>query len=680
VSSLSNSVTKKPLKYLGIDAGGTFTDFVLIDQENWTIHKALSTPENPAKAILLGIEELGLSNDIKNGTVCIIHGSTVATNAALERKGAKTVYVANKGFKDVLTIGRQARKELYNLNQKPPIPPVPGAYCLEVDCRRDTKGKLITALHKDEVQRLVDEITMLQPEAVAINLLFSFLVDDEEKRIESALNSSFFVSRSSFVLPKYKEYERGMATWLNASLGPKVNAYMNELIEALHGCSISVMQSSGGTISVEQAANRAVNLLLSGPAGGLSAVRSLGLQCQQSQFISFDMGGTSTDVSLMDGDFQLTDEGKINDWPVAIPMLDMETIGAGGGSIAWLDAGNLLHVGPQSAGSKPGPACYNLGGSQPTVSDANVVLGRLRPEAFLGGKMSLNIEAAHRAINSLASQLSITVLELAEGIIQLAEQQMVKALNTISVQKGHHPRDFILCCFGGAGGLHVCSLAEQLNMEHAIIPTNSGVLSAYGMLTAPKKRQLTRTFIAKLKDIELDELEQHFKKMEKEGIDELLKEHVPINEISTSRSFDLRYQGQSFTLNIPFTDTAADLFTKKHLQQYGHQLNSPVELVNLCVSLSAKAALQQQRDQYAMMPQSASEQSTKQIEFNEVALPKFENKVAVFQRDMLNTESHVVGPAIIIENVSTTWLKPGWQLNTDQFGNLHLKKIKTQTS
>ena len=673
-------IEKTILKYLGIDAGGTFTDFVLVNQNEWRIHKVLSTPENPAKAILQGIKELDLSEDIETGSVCIIHGSTVATNAVLERKGAKTLYIANKGFKDVLTIGRQARKELYNLNPRPPTPPVPSELCLEVDCRRDAQGEIIQALSDEDIHSLALKIADLKPEAIAINLLFSYLNDEEEKRLETVLEGHYFVSRSSYVLPKYKEYERGMATWLNASLGPKVSTYIKNIMSELHNCPVSIMQSSGGTIAIEQAAKRAVNLLLSGPAGGLSAIKTLGQQCNNKNLISFDMGGTSTDVALMDGDFKLTDEGKINDWPVAIPMLEMETIGAGGGSIAWLDEGNMLHVGPQSAGARPGPACYDLGGLEATVSDANAVLGHLIPDAFLGGSMPLNIDAARLAISLLSKHIGMSTLELAEGIINLAEQQMVRALHSISIQKGYDPSNFTLCCFGGAGGLHVCALAEQMNMTKAIIPANSGVLSAYGMLTAHRQRQLTKTYLADLQQVSASTINHYFDEMEAAGKEELLKEQVLNEHIIIQRSLDLRFKGQSFTLNIPFTDTAADLFTKKHLQQYGHQLNSPVELVNLCVSLSAKAALQQQRDQYAMMPQSASEQSTKQIEFNEVALPKFENKVAVFQRDMLNTESHVVGPAIIIENVSTTWLKPGWQLNTDQFGNLHLKKIKTQTS
>lgn len=661
-----HSDNKSPLKYLGVDAGGTFTDFVLIDQRGWHIHKVLSTPDNPAQAILKGIVDLKLADDIEAGSVCIIHGSTVATNAVLERKGAKTVYVTNKGFKDILTIGRQTRKELYNLNPQPPTPPVPANYCLEVDCRRDAQGNVLQSLTQEDIKTLVEEVKALAPESIAINLLFSFLNDDEEKQLEAALEKDFFVSRSSFVLPKYKEYERGMATWLNASLGPKVSAYIEELSLSLPNCSVSIMQSSGGTIAVDQAAKRAVNLLLSGPAGGLSAIRTLGEQCSSTRLMSFDMGGTSTDVALMDGDFQLTDEGKINDWPVAIPMLEMETIGAGGGSIAWLDEVDMLHVGPQSAGSKPGPACYGLGGEEASVSDANLVLGRLRPDAFLGGAMTLDASAATRAISRLSQNLGMTTLELAEGILKLAEQQMVRALHSISIQKGYDPSDFTLCCFGGAGGMHVCELAEQMNMAQAIIPANSGVLSAYGMLTAPKQRRLTKTYFALLSEASDNILELHFQEMTTKGQDELVKEKVQPEAIKAQCSLDLRYQGQSFTLNVPYSEQSEAQFIRQHQHQYGHTLDSPVEIVNLCVSVSADAV---------KLAQAPGLAHSKTSPIKQVTLPLEDRLVPIYQREQLGQEDLILGPAIIIEKVSTTWLKKGWQLSLDAFGHMHLSRV-----
>jgi N-methylhydantoinase A len=658
-----SSIQKQQIKYLGVDAGGTFTDFVLFSANSWQIHKVLSTPDNPAFAILQGINELGLNTELSTGALYIVHGSTVATNAALERKGARTVYVANKGFKDILTIGRQARQELYNLFPKPTPAPVPKDLCLEVDTRRDANGKLIQPLSEQSISKLVKQIDALSPEAVAINLLFSFLDSAEEERIEEALKSTYFTSRSSFVLPKYKEYERGIATWLNASLGPKVNRYMETLIARLEGCPISVMQSTGGTMEISQAANRAVNLLLSGPAGGLSAVRSLSKQSGLNKIISFDMGGTSTDVALMNGDFTLTDEGTINHWPIAVPMLDIITIGAGGGSIAWQDQGGMLHVGPQSAGSNPGPACYDNGGTDVTVTDANVILGRLLPNGFLNGTMRLNPEKSAQAAKSLSKRLGISPAEVAHGIIKVAEHQMIQALNRISIKKGHNPADFVLCCFGGAGGLHVCSLAEQLKMKQAIVPMHSGVLSAAGMLTAPKQRQLTITRVSLWTDVLQTDLDKAFYALEARGISSLNEEAPGHPDINIQRSVDLRYQGQSYTLNVPYTSNSAQHFIDVHAQQFGHKLNHPVELVNLCVDLSIESTI---------TPPALNFPSTHPCPYQFTKTSDSDTAIPVFDRSSLNNLHALNGPLLITEHVSTTWLKKGWSCRLDDFGNLLL--------
>ncbi len=663
---MSDSSSPSSHILLGIDAGGTFTDFVLYKEQAWSIHKVLSTPANPAKAILQGISELGLDDDVARGQVMIVHGSTVATNAALERKGAKTAYVANTGFKDVLTIGRQARRELYNLFPDAVAPPVAKELCLEVNCRRDAKGDIILPLKTEEIHRLRQQLAELDVEAVAINLLFSFLNSEEEERLEAALQSDFFVSRSSNVLPKYKEYERGMATWLNASLGSKVNQYMTSLLAELHRCPLSVMQSSGGTISAEQAANRAVNLLLSGPAGGLCAVKHIADECQISRVMSFDMGGTSTDVALMDENFRLTDEGHINDWPVAIPMLEMETIGAGGGSIAWVDKGGMLHVGPESAGSNPGPVCYGLGGTQPTVTDANLVLGKLQAESFLGGKMKLDYDAAFNSLAQLSEHLNMTVLQLAEGIITLAEEHMAKALRAISVQRGYNPSQFTLCCFGGAGGMHVCSLAEKMGASRALVPARSGVLSAYGMLTADKQRQFSKTHICLLEEIEQSLLETFFTELEHLGFEELKQEAGNAAAIETERSLDLRYQGQSFSLNIADLSHPASAFEAAHEKQYGHRLQHPIELVNICVQATVRAT----KPQTERIPKSAGVMSST------ITQPFTGLELKLVERGSLSAGDIIEGPAVISEHVSTTWLQKGWLAEVDQYGHLHLHDSK----
>ncbi|MBV1875531.1 MAG: hydantoinase/oxoprolinase family protein, partial [Cycloclasticus sp.] len=326
---------------LGIDTGGTFTDFVYIDDKGLRIHKVLSTPNAPEKAILQGIDELGVDDK----SLLIVHGSTVATNAVLEKKGVRCCFVTNYGLADMLTIGRQARKELYNLNPKPEDPPVPQNLCLETGGRVSAQGELIEPLKDEQIAELVSKIKLLAPEAVAINLLFSFLDDAAEKRLEESMPDGVFVSRSSNVLAEYKEYERGMATWLNAYVGPLVIGYLDRLRKAVKALSVSVMQSSGGTIAAEQAGEQAVRMLLSGPAGGLMAALHIGQKAGFERLLTLDMGGTSTDVALLDGAISLTNEGQVEGYPVAVPMVDMHTIGAGGGSIAYVDSGGLLCVG-----------------------------------------------------------------------------------------------------------------------------------------------------------------------------------------------------------------------------------------------------------------------------------------------------------------------------------------------
>jgi N-methylhydantoinase A len=337
---------------LGVDTGGTFTDFVYFDGERLRVHKVLSTPDAPERAILQGVAELGITPRQFAG-LAVVHGSTVATNAVLEGKGVRTVFITNHGLGDLLTLGRQARTELYQLQPDRPTPPVPPSLCLETGGRLGADGSVVEPLEEAELARLRAELERLRPEAVAINLLFSFLDDTFERAIEAVVPAGVFVSRSSAVLPEYREYERGITTWLNAWVGPKVEGYLRRLAAGLPKVALSVMQSCGNTIEASLASRRAVNMLLSGPAGGLSAARAVAAQAGRRRLLTFDMGGTSTDVALIDGDLQLTSEGRIGRWPVSVPMVDMHTIGAGGGSIARVDAGGLLQVGPQSAGAEP---------------------------------------------------------------------------------------------------------------------------------------------------------------------------------------------------------------------------------------------------------------------------------------------------------------------------------------
>lgn len=660
--------------FLGIDAGGTFTDFVALrvgEAVEVEVHKTLSTPDAPEQAILAGIEALGLSGEAERGALHIIHGSTVATNAALEGKNAPTAYVTNYGFGDTLTLGRQTRPALYSLEFPAQSIPVPSAYCLETGGRMSAEGKVLETLTSDELQDLVARIKDIAPEAVAINLLFSFLDDSSEVAIEKAITDAgvpVFVSRSSAVLPVYKEYERGIATWLNASLGPVVSGYLSRLRMSMNRCSLRIMQSNGETLDAEKAAESAVRLLLSGPAGGLIAMKTLGEQADVSKIISFDMGGTSTDVALLDGEIATTSEGHIGPYPVAVPMVDMHTIGAGGGSIAYVDQGGMLQVGPRSAGADPGPACYGLGGRHATVTDANLVLGRLVPGARLAGSLALSVAQARHAVGALAQEIALSVEETAAGIISIANEHMAKAIREISVNRGYDPADFVLASFGGAGGLHVCALAEAMRMHQALVPARGGVLSALGMLMAPRGRQLTRTLGISMDGIEISALEAAIADLESRATEELSVEGDSLGELVCRRSVDLCYKGQSYTLNVPWQDPAESLaaFRALHERRYGYSLTSSVELVNICVDVREVSEPIQLSSETAMDAEPA------RLIGQDLAFEV--DDIPAVHRDALAFGQQLSGPCVITEYSATVYVAEHWLAEIDAMGSLRLSR------
>jgi len=671
--------------WLGVDTGGTFTDFVYYDGESIRIHKVLSSPAAPERAILQGIEEMQISTR----NLHVIHGSTVATNAVLESKGVSTVYVTNCGFADVLSIGRQARRELYNLMPEPRAPFIPKSHCLEINTRLSAEGELLQDLQAKDLARLLEQIRLLSPKAVAVNLLFSFLDNTQEQAIKQAIEVAAqndaalpdFVCVSSDVLPEYKEYERGMATALNAYVGPLMQGYLQRLSNELttlasrHATEasvstghLSVLQSSGGTIDANNAGQHAVSLLLSGPAGGLKGAAHIAALANERRLLSFDMGGTSTDVALIDGEIQLTAEATIADYPVAVPMVDMHTIGAGGGSIAYVDAGGLLNVGPESAGASPGPACYAQGGARPTVTDANLLLGRLQANAFLGKGMQLDVAAAERAMQRVAKPLGISVEEAALGVVRIANEHMVRALRKISLERGFDPEDFVLTCFGGAGGLHVCALADAMQMKKALVPVHGGVLSALGMLVAEPARELSHSLIQNLQTVDIQQLESLFQQLEQQGIADMQSELSAAPRLQ--RSVDLRYQGQSFTLNIPWDgiDQLEASFHALHQQTYGHALQIPVELVNLRLSLKGEAPP-------FKLPKIEAGRERQSLPVDYVRCFAMNTKVPVFQREQLFAGQLIKGPALILETVSTTLVGQNWECELDEWGNIRIQKL-----
>ena len=667
--------------YLGVDTGGTFTDFVLYKNNRLSTHKVLSTPSAPEQAILAGIKDLQLDSLAKTDHLYIVHGSTVATNAVLEGKGVTTVFVTNRGFKDMLSLGRQARRELYHLQPDYIAPPVAEEYCFETGGRLSATAEVLDDLTEQDLDTLVEQLRRLNPQAVVINLLFSYLDNRFEKQIEKVLKTALpacFISVSSNILPEYKEYERGMTTWLNAYVGPLVQGYLQRLQDEVKNSvaaqtTITVMQSAGNTIAAELAGEQAVHMLLSGPAGGLAAAEYLGQVTTFKRLLTFDMGGTSTDVALIEGKIQLTNESKIAGYPVAVSMVDMHTIGAGGGSIAFIDAGGLLQVGPESAGAYPGPACYGQGGVQPTVTDANLVLGRLLPSAFLGGGMALNIDAAHAAINTLAKPLNLTVEQTANGIIKIANEHMANALRVMSVQRGIDPRDLCLMSFGGAGGLHVCALANALQISTAMVPVHSGVLSALGMLVAPKGRELSRTFNTLLTNTVEADIREVLQDLIQQGTAALLKEAVAQQDISIAAHLDCRYQGQSYTLDIPYDYSESTAiqqsqqdFIARHQQRYGHTLALPIELVNVRVSLKVTEKILQLE---TLVSNTANNNIRSKMEN--------EKQIAVYPRAQISVSQPIAGPALITETTATTFVDSGWQCQMDALGNLILTSISS---
>ena len=648
--------------WLGVDTGGTFTDFVYFDGNSIRTHKVLSTPDAPEKAILQGIEALGIR---RGQQFQLIHGSTVATNAVLEAKGVKTVYIANQGLKDVILIGRQARAELYQL--QPVAKPffIAAEDCVDVPSRVSAQGNTLQQMTDQQLDELLESIHQLKPQAVAINLLFSFLDDAEEKRIEKRLSAHYFVSRSSAVLNERREYERGMATCLNAYVGPLMKRYLTRLEQALPDANITIMQSCAGTISVSQAAEHAVNLLLSGPAAGLKGAEFVAAENNSRALLSFDMGGTSTDVALIKDQIELTSEGKIAGFPVAVPMVDMHTIGAGGGSIARVDGGGMLLVGPASAGASPGPACYGNGGEQATVTDANVVLGRIPQQQALGGYLSIDKKAAIKAVSSIARALDVSLEQAATGIIRVANEHMVQALRVMSIQRGDDPKDVSLVSFGGAGGLHICELAEALNMHKALIPVHGGVLSALGMLVAVPSREMSHSINKTFDDCSDEIINTAVQNLVAEAHQQISSElsgEPPLISVSV----DVCYSGQSFSLSVKWSGlkAVAQAFHQQHQQRYGHRMKTKLELVTLRVKLEGKAV------DFKLPPLKRFESNASSV----VSLHGEKEQANVYHREKLGAGQCIKGPALVLETVASSYIKGGWQAETDRLGNLLLTR------
>ena len=644
---------------LGVDTGGTFTDLVYFDGQSLLAHKELSTPDAPENAILNGINAMGI--EIKE--LHIVHGTTVATNALLEGKGARTIFITNHGFKDLLLIGRQTRRELYNLTPKKQRSLFDTQLSLETGGRVNPQGETIQPLLHEEIKELETRVDQLQPQAVAICLLFSFFDARHEQTIKKILAEKYFVSISSEVLAEHREYERGLATWLNSYLGPVMQGYLSRLHQQLANSQISVMQSHGLTLSATVAKRNAVRLLLSGPAGGLWASQHAGGEIGHAQLLTFDMGGTSTDVSIINQEFNLTNQGEVAGLPIAVPMLDIHTIGAGGGSMAWVDVGGLLQVGPASAGATPGPACYGQGGKDATVTDAHVVLGRLPASSKLAGNLPLDHDAAHTAVAELAELLRLSVDTCAQGIVRVANEQMAQALRVMSVHRGHDPNNFTLVSFGGAGGLHVCDLADALNINYALVPAYAGVLSAFGLLIAPPGKEQSQSYIKLINECRDKEIDKIFYKLEKK----LFYDLEDGSSFTLKREVELRYQGQASTLKLLWegVDQAAQVFHLKHESRFGYGLKMPVELVNLRLTASGEPTRISQHLVAPTTPAHPCEQTW---------LQELNTEVPVYKRAEIGQKQVLLGPLIIVEPQATVYIAPRWRASLHGSGGLLLER------
>ena len=648
--------------HIAIDTGGTFTDCVYTENDVLKVLKVFSTPEDPGAAVLETVRAAS------NGQAAFVrHGTTVGTNILLERKGARVAFITTAGFEDIISIGRQARTDLYDWFATPPPCIVPPDLRFGIAERTTADGTILRRPEESDLRDLAKRVKAGKAESIAVCLLFSFANPENELAVARALcGLGLPISLSHVILPEFREYERASTVTVNAYLGPKAGGYLQRLDTNLQGISacaaFEVMQSSGGIIPAKFAAEQPVRTVLSGPAGGVIGSYRIARQSGFSRIIAFDMGGTSTDVCLIDdseGGPRTTNDALISQMPVGVPMLDIHTIGAGGGSLAHFDKAGILHVGPDSAGANPGPICYGRG-TQPTVSDANLVLGRLHPKYFLDGKTSLDA-ARTRAYMERAKGTIATTEDFASGIVLLAEAAMERAIRLISVERGYDPREFTLVAFGGAGPLHACALAEALRMPRVLVPACPGALSALGILLADTVRDYSRTVML---STEAD-LELHFKELEKLAA-------TQTGDVcgSAVRSLDLRYVGQGYELNVPAGPDFLESFHRIHRKRYGHaDETKPVEVVNIRLRLTVPG----EAVNLPVYPTGDGDAGQALLETRPMILAGKNQPGKVYQRELLEPGDGVDGPAIVVEYSATTVIPPGWTALVDARKNLVLE-------
>ncbi|HEV3041256.1 MAG TPA: hydantoinase/oxoprolinase family protein [Candidatus Angelobacter sp.] len=656
--------SNQPIK-IAIDSGGTFTDCVWLDQSALRILKVFSTPSDPSQAIAEAVTRIAPAN----AEVLVLHGTTVGTNTLLQRKGAAVAFVTTAGFEDSLEIGRQHRPKLYDFFfEKNPSLAI-SEMRFGVEERTSAEGEVLCSPSKTSLTSLAAQIVAAHPEAVAISLLFSFANSQNEQAVAQALESTGVpLSVSHQILPEFREYERGSTVLVNAYLQPIMQRYLHGLQQRAgvrNRAQIFVMQSSGGITALETAAAQPVRTVLSGPAGGVVGASAVAARSGFKRIITFDMGGTSTDVALVDGSLATTNEAEVAGLPVRVPILDIHTVGAGGGSLARFDAGGALRVGPESAGADPGPICYGRG-ERPTVTDANLLLGRLPANQFLGGDFKLDLDRTQRLIQqwlkNLGSRLSVE--DFCEGVVKVVNANMEKAIRVVSIERGYDPRQFALVAFGGAGAMHACELAQALRIPKVIVPACPGALSALGILISDVVKDHSRTVLLGVRELPGRKLDRLYKELQQSISSELRKENWK-GKVVFERSCDMRYRGQGYELNLAYGPGLLDRFHAEHKRRYGYS-NPEKQVEIVTVRMRGRVVSTEKLSAVKI-----TEQSTKlHLGSAMVSFGGKKIRTEVLPRQILKVGKLYRGPSIVTEYSATTVVPPGYSFQTDKAGNL----------
>ncbi|MFW9919736.1 MAG: hydantoinase/oxoprolinase family protein [Candidatus Thorarchaeota archaeon] len=676
------------MKIIGVDVGGTFTDLILSDPETGrqVVHKVPSSPEAQDQAVARGIQEILKRENIDPSEIkLVVHGTTVATNAMLERKGARVCLITTRGFEDVLEIGRQNRENIYDICAQRPRPLVGRNNRYGIRERVDWKGEVIEKLDDAEVQSVVEELCAKKPDAIAISLLFSFRYPEHEAKIASNIRNTIpcYTVTSSEVLPEFREFERTSTTVLEAYLGPLVVGYLERLNKTVSlicpNSRLNVMQSNGGTVLGSQVAGRAVGLAISGLAGGAIGGWFVSKQNGVKRALTLDMGGTSCDVSAIIDGVAVRSDNEVAGLPLRFPSVDVKTIGAGGGSIAWLDVAGVLHVGPQSAGAFPGPAAYDNGGVQATVTDANLILGRLNPEYFVGGEIKLNMRMARMAVGRIADSLGISLQEAAAGIIKISTSNMVQAIREVTIERGLDPRTFVLVPFGGAGPTQAVDIAESLEIERILIPKHPGITSALGLVCADLRVDTMKSIILDASSENMPNVISTLEGLTRNSRRSLIEQGADNDQIIHTWKVDMRYKGQSheLTIELPFETSdlvmiSRDSFEKEHERQFGYTLQDrDIEWVTARVVAEAIQAGFQEGLKDSSLGDESYSQREATLKSGEII------QVPVYHRDAIPQEKQLEGPLIVEQLDTTTWVNEDWLLEKKKSEVIWLRRRAT---